>query len=410
MSIKNLIAVFCIFACTSVAWFALGGALTMRTEGVGFKLNSALIGNWGPPLEQAHPSLHYTAPSSFRARREIGPAASEVKVELKYKPKRKGLMRYRTYEVEFDAQYVVKNPTPITQTIFFELALPHPELRYDGFELSVGGVATGRTPEAGKVSEAVRLGAGESVSVGVRYRTRGLGTWKYTFVGAARIAGFHLDMTTDFADYDIPAGSNSASTIDDTGGGKHLTWDYDGVINAGAIGMEMPKLLNPGPVAARITFFAPISLLFFFSVLTIIAAVKGLQLHPMHYFFLAAGCFVFQLLFVYLVDLIPAQLAFGVAAAVSLVLVCSYLWRVRGSSLARIGFVAQLAYMVLFSASFFFDGLTGITITIGSIATLALLMMMTARVDWEEIFKAKSSPKPAQPISVPLSEEASTGV
>jgi hypothetical protein len=288
--------------------------------------------------------------------------------------------------------------------------LPHPELRYDGFELSVGGVATGRTPEAGTVSEAVRLGAGESVSVGVRYRTGGLGSWKYTFGGAARIAGFHLDMTTDFADYDIPAGSNSASTTDDTADGKHLAWDYDGVINAGAIGMEMPKLLNPGPVAARITFFAPVSLLFFFSVLTIIAAVKGQQLHPMHYFFLAAGCFAFQLLFVYLVDLIPAQLAFGVAAAVSLVLVYSYLWRVRGSALARIGFMAQLAYMVLFSASFFFDGLTGITITIGSIATLALLMMLTARVDWEEIFKAKPSPKPPQPIGTPLPEGPATGV
>ena len=106
----------------------------------------------------------------------------------------------------------------------------------------------------------------------------------------------------------------------------------------------------------------------------------------------------------------PVSPVSPVSPAVSLLLVCSYLWRVRGSALARIGFVAQLAYMVLFSASFFFDGLTGITITIGSIATLALLMMLTARVDWEQIFKAKPVPAPTQPLGVPVPEGASTGV
>jgi hypothetical protein len=48
--------------------------------------------------------------------------------------------------------------------------------------------------------------------------------------------------------------------------------------------------------------------------------------------------------------------------------------------------IAQFGYMVLFSYSFFFDGLTGITITIGSIVTLALLMGATARVNWSEKF------------------------
>jgi len=39
-----------------------------------------------------------------------------------------------------------------------------------------------------------------------------------------------------------------------------------------------------------------------------------------------------------------------------------------------IGAIAQFAYMILFSYSFFFEGLTGLTITIGAIVTLALLM------------------------------------
>jgi hypothetical protein len=41
---------------------------------------------------------------------------------------------------------------------------------------------------------------------------------------------------------------------------------------------------------------------------------------------------------------------------------------------------------VLFSASFFFDGLTGITLTVCAVATLALLMTLTAKVEWRTHF------------------------
>jgi hypothetical protein len=66
---------------------------------------------------------------------------------------------------------------------------------------------------------------------------------------------------------------------------------------------------------------------------------------------------------------------------------------VAGPAFGWIASAAQFAYLVLFSYSFFFDGLTGVTITIGAIATLALLMMFTAKVNWT----AKFSGAPALP-------------
>jgi len=51
--------------------------------------------------------------------------------------------------------------------------------------------------------------------------------------------------------------------------------------------------------------------------------------------------------------------------------------------------LAQFAYMVLFSYSFFFDGITGLTITVGAIITLAVLMLKTAATDWRTLFAAK---------------------
>jgi len=35
-----------------------------------------------------------------------------------------------------------------------------------------------------------------------------------------------------------------------------------------------------------------------------------------------------------------------------------------------------------FSAAFFVDGFTGLTVTIGAIVTLFLVMQLTARLDW----------------------------
>jgi hypothetical protein len=153
----------------------------------------------------------------------------------------------------------------------------------------------------------------------------------------------------------------------------------------------MPSVANPGPVASRMSFFAPVSLLFFFAVLILIGMVWEVKLHPMNYFFLAAGCFAFQLLFAYLVDLIPLSLAFVISAAVSLALVSGYLLAAAGRRFARVAALAQFAFIVLFSYSFFFDGLTGLTITIGAIITLALLMIATARVNWADKFRSPTT-------------------
>jgi inner membrane protein involved in colicin E2 resistance len=163
------------------------------------------------------------------------------------------------------------------------------------------------------------------------------------------------------------------------------------VINAQSIAMGMPAIANPGPVASRMSFFAPVSLLFFFAVLVLMGMVWRISLHPMNYFFLAAGCFAFQLLFAYLVDLIPLAPAFAISATVSLALVNGYLFAAVGRRFAQLGAIAQFAYMILFSYSFFFEGLTGLTITIGAIVTLALLMAATARVNWAEKFRSKNS-------------------
>lgn len=155
--------------------------------------------------------------------------------------------------------------------------------------------------------------------------------------------------------------------------------------------MDLPNRLNPGPLAARITAFAPVSLLFFMVVMVILGVLQQRNLHPVNYGFLSAAFFAFHLLLAYLVDHVDIHVAFVAASAVSIGLVVSYLRLVSGTAFAlgRAG-LAQLIFLVLFSYAFFFEGYTGLTVTLGAIVTLFVLMQMTARVDWANVFTGAS--------------------
>ena len=74
-----------------------------------------------------------------------------------------------------------------------------------------------------------------------------------------------------------------------------------------------------------------------------VQVVKGIDVHPMHFIFLAAAFFAFHLLFSYLVDLISIQPAFAIAAITSLALVVSYLRIVFGAKFAFFAAGGKLA-------------------------------------------------------------------
>src|SRR4051794_37135596 len=124
MTIFRLFAIAVIIVCTSVAWFILGGALTLRSGASRENLCAQVAQNWGPPLRQEHPTLYYEAPNGLRTKREMQPERSEIKVQLVFDPKQKGLLWYRTYTADFEATYTVKNPTPIAQTIYASFRFP----------------------------------------------------------------------------------------------------------------------------------------------------------------------------------------------------------------------------------------------------------------------------------------------
>jgi inner membrane protein involved in colicin E2 resistance len=297
--------------------------------------------------------------------------------------------------------YKLRNPSVKDESVQIDLKFPTTKAIYDNLTFTVDGTPVALTTNNNTATGIVKLGAGQVAQLTVGYSSQGLNEWRYSFGGTdvSQVRDFNLRMKTNFKDIDFPDNTLSPSEKTQTDNGWDLTWSYNNLLSGYQIAMVMPEKLQPGPLAGRISFFAPVSLFFFFFLMLIITTMRGIDLHPMNYFFLAAAFFAFHLLLAYLVDHMSIHASFAIAAAVSIFLVVSYLRLVVGIRFAsREAALAQFIYLVMFSYAFFLKGFTGLAITIGSILTLFVVMQVTGRVRWAEKFTIRD-PEPAEELN-----------
>jgi hypothetical protein len=403
---RQIAAIVAVFIIATIGWFILGGATEVRSERADHELRTKVGSLWGTPLVQSAPTAKLTVTRTVidaREEREGGKVrtvreerrvtsqaaaeldSSDVELALDLDQRRKGLLWYSTYRVHFVGRYGFRHPGREPGTLTFVFAFPSKGGVYDGFVFTVDGEQRRSTRnDDGTVETSVPSGPGDRHTLEVAYVSHGLDSFVYRFAdGITEVRHVRLVATTDFDGFDFPDGSMSATEKIRSGRGWRLTWTYADLITGSTVGVEMPHRLDPGPVAARISFFAPVSLGFFFFLIFVIGAIRGIRLHPMHYFFLACAFFAFHLLLAYLADHVVIEVAFALSAACSLGLAVSYMHAAVGPRFAfREVAIAQMVYLVGFSAAFFVDGFTGLTVTIGAILTLFLVMQLTARVDW----------------------------
>lgn len=326
---------------------------------------------------------------------ELALTGSDVRVDLDVEHRKKGLLWFPTYAVDFGAEYLVENV--FDQAVTVQMAFPFPshDAVYDNMKVAAAGRDDlNVTTESGQMIARFTVPPGSTQPVRFGYRSRGMDRWSYRFGSDVKIVeNFRLEMATDFGEIDFPAGTispDSKQRVD--GGGWKLSWDKESLVSGLEIGMLMPQRINPGPLAQAMSLHAPVSLFFFFFVIFILQVLKDIRIHPMNYFFLAAAFFAYNLLFSYLVDHLELPLSFGIASAVSIALVVSYLRLVVGVRFALVeAGISQLVYQILFSLAHFWEGYTGLTVTVGAILTLAIVMIATARVDWFSVFKGKAA-------------------
>lgn len=407
--VKRIFAIGFVYIIATIGWMTLGGTIVYRTENQDTTLKQEVGQLWGTPLTQQAPTAKLGVERKVQTEKidtatrkrvieettttdelDVLLTSSNINVDLQLDQRQKGLLWYSTYNLAFAADYTFENNQDKSGELKISFALPTVNGRYDDFAFEVNGarvpfvrqdstLLVAKLPCAPKSRHALRI----------NYKTQGLDRFIYEFgEGISEVRDFQLLATTDFDGYDHPGDTISPGAKESSGKGWRLTWNYNNLISGNGIGVETPQKINPGPMAARISFFAPVSLGFFFFLIFIISLLRRVDIHPMNYFFLAASFFAFHLLLAYLVDHISIHAAFVLCSAVSIFLVVSYMKIVAG---ARFAFfetaLAQLIYLIGFSYAFFIEGFTGLAVTVGSIITLFVVMQMTARIKWSEKFK-----------------------
>jgi len=390
---RQILALSFIFTSTTIGWVILGEAIFQRTYGQDEGLRSRVSSTWGTTQLQAPPTLSCNRTETAAGAIMLPLTSTRADVRLQLQHRQKGLLWYSTYKVAFAGEYRFENNSGREQDVTFSFPLPADQAMYDNVVFAVNGVPVEFINQGNDVRATAHMRAGESAVFKVGYASQGMNRWSYQFGSAVtHVRDFKLTMSTNFKDIDFPDNTLSPSDKHETGDGWQLDWSYKDLLSGYQIGMIVPEKLQPGPLAGRISFFAPVSLFFFFFLVFIITTIRGVNLHPMNYFFLAAAFFAFHLLMAYLVDHISIHWSFFISAIVSLALVISYMRLVSGARFALVECgLAQFVYLVLFSYAFFFKGFTGLAITIGAIVTLFVVMQTTGRINWSEKFARPES-------------------
>lgn len=423
--VKNIFAIIFIFCVAAVAWFVLGATIFQRTYSTNDVAQDRVESLWGTQQVQTPPTASYkkietvTTPQRVNNTTTVsgaGPGAapetslslpldsSDIKVGIDLEHRQKGLLWYSTYKVAFSGLYTFRNTSDKEEAVTFKLNFPASQALYDDLVFTIDNAQVALENENNAASGTAKIGAGKTAVLKVGYRSQGLEKWQYNFgQNVTQVRDFKLTMDTNFKEIDFPENTLSPSEKHETDKGWQLSWNYKNMLSGYQIAMVMPEKLQPGPLAGKISFFAPVSLFFFFFLLFIITTLRGIELHPMNYFFLAAAFFAFHLLLAYLVDHISIHLAFAVSSMVSVFLVISYLRLVIGIRFATTeAALAQFIYLVAFSYAFFLKGFTGLAITIGSIITLFVVMQMTGKIRWKEKFAGTNvEPKANVPQNEP---------
>src|SRR5262249_27098511 len=154
---------------------------------------------------------------------------------------------------------------------------------YDGLQISVNGKPLEVSNQGDCALVWTAVAPFSTAHLAVAYKSQGLDTWRYKFGGngVAQARNFWLLMRSNFKDIDFDEDALSPTEKRPTSNGWDLRWQYSNLVTACQIGMVMPQMQQPGPLAGEISMFAPVSLFFFFFVMWIVTTIRRIDLHPL---------------------------------------------------------------------------------------------------------------------------------
>ena len=195
---KRIAAIGFIFFCTAIAWAILASTIFYRTYSSDTQLRGKVASSWGAPQEQCPPTATYVEGSwrqvpavengkeilrTIDDRRYIPLTLEKSRVHagLHADYRRKGLLWYSTYQVQFAGAYEFVNPDDRPRNVTFTLHLPAEQAIYDDMVFTVNGAPLVLENQKSETYGSTTVLPHQMAVLNVGYRSQGLDTWHYSF-------------------------------------------------------------------------------------------------------------------------------------------------------------------------------------------------------------------------------------
>lgn len=359
---------------------------------------------WGGYVTQEPPSLIYEA-DGFREYEnkttgklvtqstivEKGLAFEEQNLNLKLVKniRKKGLLTFPGYNLEFEALYVFSNKNSDAEKIEFRFSLPTQAGNITNIEVEINGKPY---KEDINFADGIQwrgvLAKDEFKKLKIKYKAQGTKSFYYNLgVMQTEIKKFAAKLETDYTDFKIPDNSMSVTTETSDSKKSILEWNFQNLVTGQNIAIEVEAEGNYGKIASKLFFYSPLSLFLFLVSVVLFVTVKKIKFHPMNYLFLLASFFTFYLLGSYLISYMNVFLGILISLLVSTGIIYYYgkLLK-RDEGLTGNFLYSAFIFQWFFSIAFFFPEHTGLLITVATIFTFIALIRFTADTDWEDKF------------------------
>jgi hypothetical protein len=178
-------------------------------------------------------------------------------VTLQQSPRKKGPAVYPGYTTDCKFTWRLRNPADREVRAVLRFPLPGTAAMYDDLAANLNGdsVRDRVRVEHGALVLESNLAARATCDFDIAFKSRGLSHWYFQVREQREIRDFELllrlpNLTTKQLNY--PEGCMTPTKIEGTGHGAVLTYKLDRALSNKGMGLEMPKLIQPGEFTGKV--------------------------------------------------------------------------------------------------------------------------------------------------------------
>jgi len=387
--------------------FVMSMQISDRMYFANSELYNAVADRWGEGLRQPEPSLRYVPSGAvFHELHRLSFSRQDVSIHSKMNYRKRGLVYFSGFNFTFDGHYRAVNPESqsIDAVFIFPLAAKN-RLMVSDLAFTVDGkpVAAVLDEKSDRFVWTGRLKARQAVAFTVSFVGRGMQQILYLLDPQLPVRDFHMQLIIDGGDnFDYPSGVSPATGVRQDEQQVHLDWKFTSLEAGVPLGVLMPSEKAYDQIIATMLSRAWLPFVALFVGLTLLAKYHQTRFRFYQAYLIAANYALSFVLLAYSAAFFDFYWAFFLSVLISGGLMWAYVWQAlqrRGGYLLS-GLLA--AFWLLPCIAVIVQGYTGLIYTMGAVASMASLMMITSHA----AFRSLLDPNPAQATN---EDQPSTG-